>query len=92
VSQVITLELRDEVYSALQRQAASLGIPVSEWITIALDQHSGLPKQDITDAEKQAARQRFQRHAGAIDLGYPTGADNDSIDADLLKAYSGDVS
>ena len=25
---------------------------------------------------------------GAVDLGYPTGADNDSIDADLAREYA----
>ncbi len=92
MSQVVTLELRDEVYSALKKQAESVGIPVSEWIAIALDQQSGLPKEYQTEADKEAARQRFHSHAGAIDLGYPTGADNASIDADLIKAYSGDAS
>jgi hypothetical protein len=92
VSQVVTLELRDEVYTALSQQAESLGIPLSEWISLALEQQSGLQSQYKTEAEKEAARQRFRRHAGAIDLGYATGADNASIDADLIEAYSGEMS
>ena len=35
----------------------------------------------------EAARQRFRRHLGAVTLGYPTGADNESIDADLAREY-----
>ncbi len=35
----------------------------------------------------QAARQRFRRHFGAVDLGYATGTDNDLIDADLEREY-----
>jgi hypothetical protein len=31
--------------------------------------------------------QRLLRHAGAADLGRPTGADNDQIDADLAAEY-----
>jgi hypothetical protein len=91
MSQVVSLELRDEVYAALRQQAESLGISISELIAIALERQSGLSYQDKTEAEKEAARQRFRRHAGAIDLGYPTGADNASIDADLIRAYSGDI-
>lgn len=34
------------------------------------------------------ARERFERHIGAIDLGQPTGADNESIDADLAREYA----
>ncbi len=92
MSQVITLELRDEVYNALKQQAERIGIPLSEWLAIALDHQSGLPKRSKTEAEKEAARQQFYRHAGVIDLGYPTGVNNTSIDADLIKAYGGDPS
>ncbi len=30
---------------------------------------------------------RIMTHAGAVDLGRPTGADNESIDADLAREY-----
>jgi hypothetical protein len=88
MSQAITLELRDELYSALRQQSEKLGLPLSDWIAIALEQHTGLLPSPRSEAEQEEARQRFRRHARAIDLGYPTGADNDSIDADLLKAYT----
>jgi len=39
-------------------------------------------------AQQEEARQRFRNHAGSVSLGYATGADNESIDADLAKAYS----
>jgi hypothetical protein len=87
MSQAITLELRDELYSALRQQSEQQGLSLSDWIAIALEQHASLPSPR-SEAEQEAARQRFRRHAGAIDLGYSTGADNDSIDADLLKAYT----
>ena len=89
VNQVVTLELRDELYVALNQQAESVGISLAEWIAVALEQQSILLILK-TDAEKEVARQRFRRHAGSIDLGYPTGADNVSIDADLVRAYDGD--
>ena len=89
MNQVVTLELRDELYVALNQQAESVGISLAEWIAVALEQQSILLILK-TDAEKEVARQRFRRHAGSIDLGYPTGADNVSIDADLVRAYDGD--
>jgi hypothetical protein len=85
MSQVVTLELSDEVCTALKQKAERAGISLSEWIQITLDQQSGLPSQQRTEAENEAARQRFRKHAGAIDLGYPTGEDTD-----LIAAYSGD--
>ncbi len=39
------------------------------------------------EAAKQRARERFERHVGALNLGYATGADNEQIDADLARAY-----
>jgi antitoxin YefM len=41
-----------------------------------------------TDAEKQAARERFESHLGEVDLGYATGVDNEQIDAELARAYA----
>lgn len=41
-----------------------------------------------TEAEKQAARERFERHFGEVDLGYTTGVDNEQIDADLAREYA----
>lgn len=40
-------------------------------------------------AETQAARERFERHFGEVDLGYTTGVDNEGIDADLATEYAG---
>jgi hypothetical protein len=91
MSQVVTLELSDEVCTALEQKAKSAGISLSEWIKATLDLQSGLSTQQKTEADDEIARQRFHRHAGGIDLGHPTGADNDGIDTDLIRAYSGDA-
>lgn len=91
MSQIVTVQIRDELYTALRQQAETAGVSVSEWIAVALEQ-TVAPADYCTDAGKEAARQRFRRHAGAIDLGYPIGADNQSIDADLIRAYSDGLS
>jgi hypothetical protein len=88
MSQVVTLELSDELCTALNQKAQHAGVSLSEWIQATLDRQSGLSNQQKTEADEEAARQRFRHHAGAIDLGYPTGADNGSIDADLARSYS----
>lgn len=90
MSQSLTLELNDEVYANLKQQAEIAGLSVSEWIVVSLVQQSESSRElDIaTKKEQEAARQRFRRHAGSVNLGYATGADNDSIDADLARAYS----
>lgn len=42
----------------------------------------------LTEAEKQVARERFERHFGEVDLGYATGVGNEEIDADLAQEYA----
>ncbi len=87
MSQILTLELNDDMYAVLNQQAEGAGVSLSEWIAISLEQRCGLSKAQQTETEKELARQRFRRHAGAINLGYSTGVNNEGIDADLIKAY-----
>lgn len=86
MSQVLTLELNDELYAVLKQQADRAGMPLSQWIALSLEQRYDISTSPRTEAEKEAARQRFRRHAGSLNLGYATGADNESIDADLIRA------
>lgn len=90
VSQVFSLELSDEVYAALQQQAEIAGVSLAELVAISIEQQyvSLKCEKSQTDTEKEAVRQRFRSHAGSINLGYATGADNESIDADLVTVYS----
>jgi hypothetical protein len=48
---------------------------------------NGEKKARLTEAEKQAARAEFERHFGEVDLGHPTGTDNEQIDTDLAREY-----
>lgn len=64
--------------------AARTGRPIeavlAEWRT---GQQSGQGKVDQHDAWA-----RLELHLGAVDVGRPTGADNEQIDADLARAYA----
>lgn len=42
----------------------------------------------VTLRPERAARERFRQHIGAVNLGHPTGADNESIEADLAREYA----
>ncbi|HEY9603747.1 MAG TPA: hypothetical protein V6C85_19180 [Allocoleopsis sp.] len=88
MSQVVSLELRDEVYTALRQQAESVGISISELILITLERQSGLTHRHKTEAEKEAARARFESHFGTLNLEHLTDLDNESIDADLVREYA----
>lgn len=89
MSQHLTLELSDEVYANLQQQANAMGLSVDNWVMALLSRHgNGVTATEPSALQLEEARQRFRRHAGAIQLDQPTGVDNESIDADLVRAYA----
>ena len=86
MSQVLTLELSDKAFIAIQRQAELIGISAEHLATRLLEQQfDRVLKLLLTETEKEIARARFEHHFGAIDLGYVTSVDNESIDADLVR-------
>lgn len=89
MSQQLALDIDDETYALLQQKANAAGLSAAEWlIELALNQRSNTPKSEDkrSEAQKEEARQRFRRHAGAMSNVGST--DNESIDADLAKAYA----
>jgi hypothetical protein len=89
MSRHLTLELSDEVYADLQQKANAVGLSIAEWIVTVLNsQSNGVNKVIHSEAQQEEAKKRFRNHAGAISLGYATGVDNESIDADLARAYA----
>lgn len=88
MSQRLTLELSDEVYAELQQSANTVGMSIAEWVVSVLS-HQGNNTNKVLHsvAKQEEARQRFRSHAGAISLGCATGAENESIDVDLARAY-----
>jgi hypothetical protein len=89
VSQLLTLELNDDVYTVLQQQASAVGLSVAELVAASLNRQYSLSVSPKSDAEE--ARQRLLGYAGVISLGYATGTDNESIDADLARAYDNEL-
>lgn len=71
MSQVLTLELSDEVYVELEQQCEVLGISIAELVVTFIERQYGSLRREKsqTNAEKEANRQRFRSHAGTINLG-----------------------
>ncbi len=94
MSHAVTVELSDAAYAALQLRARAAAQSPAELAAAALEQHFGIPDgmraraHPTTEAVKKAARERFERHFGAVNLGHATGVDNEGIDADLARAYA----
>ncbi|BBC23795.1 hypothetical protein [Pseudanabaena sp. ABRG5-3] len=89
MSQQLILEISDDIYLSLQHQANVAKLSVSELLIAQINKKYGaLSNSNLTSAVEQEARQRLLNYAGVINLGYATGIDNESIDADLAKAYA----
>ena len=87
MSQQLILEISDEVYLKLQGQASVASLSVPEWLITMLNKQYANSKVLSNEVEIEAS-QRLLNYAGAFSFGYATGADNESIDADLAKAYA----
>lgn len=85
MSTVVTLELPDNVYEPLMKVSEKAGKPLEEWILAQLQAH--MPRVVLSEQERVEAMARLMRHAGAVNLGHPTGVDNESIDIDLAQEY-----
>jgi hypothetical protein len=77
----LTLELGDELYQPLSQAARQAGQSLEQWATAQLRSCAA------SSARQAADLARLMGHAGAADLGRPTGADNENIDADLAREY-----
>ncbi len=86
MSTVVTLELPDNIYKPLVKVAEKAELPLEGWILTRLQAYV-LPVA-LSEQERAKAMARLMRHAGAVNLGHPTGVDNESIDVDLAREYS----
>ncbi|MCI0440466.1 MAG: hypothetical protein L0177_15240 [Chloroflexi bacterium] len=87
MSKKITFEIHDDIYEILEIRSKREGRPIEELAIELLASVMPKPRPKLTEEEREAARERMRRFAGAESLGYPTGADNESIDADLAREY-----
>jgi hypothetical protein len=89
MSQILTLELSEQVFAAIQLQAQTIGIsPEQLAATLLESQFTQAFKLFLDEVERNAARARFERHFGTLALDGHTGLDNESIDADLVREYA----
>ena len=74
MSQRLIIELSDEVYTMIQRQAEEAGTSPADWLANALERQYGRVHAwqrgltQRTAAEQHTARERFERHVGELDL------------------------
>lgn len=88
MSQILTLELSDQIAIAIQQQANNVGISPETLATALLEQHFSQVLPVSTDVQKELARAKFERHFGTLNIHNSTNIDNESIDTDLAKEYA----
>ena len=87
MSRVVTYEIPDEIYEALEQMAGRSGRPTEALVLEYLARQVDGRRETLSEEEERAAAERFEQYIGLVDLGYPTGADNESIDQDLAREY-----
>lgn len=84
MSAPLVLHLSDDTFATLRREAEAVGATPEELASRALEQRLA-PTPNPRPSEVDDP---FERHFGNVDLGAPTGSDNESIDADLAREYA----
>src|SRR5436190_23520743 len=97
MSQRLTVELSDETFTIIQHRATEANISPAEMASVSLEryfheqhgvQRKASRRSNRSRTESDMARERFEKHFGAVDLGYATGAGNEEIDSDLEREYA----
>ena len=91
MSKTLILEIPDEVFSSVQKQAESKG-STTEKVALELILKS-FPKTNgnLTEEQKSVALEDLMKFSGAVSSGNPRSGDNEQIDADLGKEYGKDL-
>ena len=84
MTHTIQLDLPDALYNAIQCCAAVQGSDPATVAVSALNQHFQTTNELKTTSGAGSIEELF----GAVDLGHPTGLDNETLDADLAKEYA----
>jgi hypothetical protein len=87
MSQILHLQIPDPLFKAIEQVAAAQNTDAASVATAALQErfHTiGDPPHHGMSRVPGCLEELF----GAIDLGHPTGLENEAIDADLIKDYS----
>ena len=87
MGRVIQYEIPDEIYADLEAMAARKGTSVETEVLQYLADRASARQDNRSEEEKQAARERFRRHFGSVNLGHQLGIDNEALDADLAREY-----
>ena len=81
----LAIQLSEHAFSSLSVEASASGKTPAELATSVMESLYAGGRSKSPDA--RAARSRFERCFGSVDLGRPIGIGNEAIDADLAHGY-----
>lgn len=93
MSQVLPVEIHDELYAAIELQALRLGTTPATLAAATLAARFDRNRKNVVCSPSQSGMGQnaevdsLEEMFGSVDLGAPTGLDNDQIDADLAREY-----
>ena len=88
MSKTLTFEIPEELYEAFDYIARRDGKTTEQVALEYLARRASERRPPLSDEERQAARQRLLRYAGAVNSGDSDSSDNERIDADLAREYA----
>jgi len=83
----LTIQVPDEVYAVCERMAARTGRTVESCVMEFLLKYGPRPAPVLSEEQRRQAMERLERYMGAVSSGDPCSADNERIDADLVREY-----
>lgn len=87
MARIVKYEIADEIYQAIEAVAERTGISTEAALLQYLALHIRARRDRASNEEISSAQERFRQYIGSVSLGRATGADNESIDADLAREY-----
>jgi hypothetical protein len=88
MSKTLTYDVPEELYEAFDHIARRDGKSTEQVALEYLARRAAERRPKLSEEERQAARDRLLRYAGAVNSGDPNSADNERIDADLAREYT----
>lgn len=88
MSKTLTFEISEDLYESFGQIARRDGKTTEQVALEYLARRAAERRPILSEEERRAAHERFRPHIGAVSLGHPTGADNESIDRDLAREYA----
>jgi hypothetical protein len=84
----LTITVPDEVYGPLVEAATREGRTPEEEAALRLKRSAATPSHPTERPDQPTTPDQLEQYFGAVSLGHPTGADNESVDEDLAREYA----